>query len=184
MTRSKKQRVVTTLLVLAALQGLAVLGYLMVERSRRATDPQFRYERLARAPEWRDIVLARLDGTTLRQSELSDRPLLLHFWATWCEPCREELPGLVKLARDEPGVRLVAVSLDDQWRDIRVFFAGKVPAEIVRDPTGKLARAFEVSALPDTYLIQQDGAATLRFAGARAWQSSSAREFLKLHAGR
>ena len=70
------------------------------------------------------------DGAPVRV----DRPALLHFWATWCAPCRQELPSLLKLADEIDGVRVIAVS-DEPWSAIEAHFApGPVPRWIARDP--------------------------------------------------
>ena len=165
--------------VIAALQVLAVWLYLRVERGRHAQgDPPFAYERVGTAPALPDISLLHSDGSALRASSLRDRPLLLHFWATWCAPCREELPSLLQLARQERTLRVVAISLDDDWPLVRSFFPAGIPLEVTRDPTRAMIRTFEVSALPDTYLIARNGLPALRFGGARRWQSAAARTVL------
>jgi thiol-disulfide isomerase/thioredoxin len=165
--------------VIAALQVAAVLVYLRVEQRRHAhSEPSFAYERVITAPELPDVSLLHSDGSTLRASSLRGRPLLLHFWATWCVPCRAELPGLLQLARQERALRVVAISLDDDWPLVRSFFPGGIPLEVARDPTRALIKAFEVSALPDTYLIASNGLPALRFGGARRWQSAAARTVL------
>jgi thiol-disulfide isomerase/thioredoxin len=165
-----------------ALQVLAVAAYLQIERGRRARDrASFAYQRIESAPPLPSIPLVRADGTSLRASELRGGPVLLHFWATWCAPCRTELPGLLELARSEPGLRVVALSLDEDWPVVRRFFSDAVPPEVVRDPSGAWLGAYGVSALPDSYLIARDGGAVLRFAGARAWDGAAARELMALH---
>lgn len=182
------RRALPTLAVIAALQAIAVLVYVQVERSRGGAreEDSFRYERVGGSPRLPAVELERADGTLLRTDDLRDRRVLLHFWASWCPPCREELPGLLQLGRAEPGLQVVALSLDDDWATVRQFFGGAVPQEVLRDPSGTLVKTYEVGSLPDTYLIDRDGAAALRFGGARDWRSRAARELLarELEAGR
>lgn len=105
-------------------------------------------------------------------------PYLLHFWASWCVPCRRELPALLAAAR-ELSVPIVALSMDAAWGPIRAFFAGAPPPEVLREPRGELARTLGVSALPDTYLIDAEGRAIRRVAGAREWSAPETRAWLR-----
>lgn len=165
--------------LLLLLQGAAVLAYLRIEQGRvDEKQSPFHYERAVHAPALPAVELSRLDGSTLGTATLHGHPILLHFWATWCPPCREELPGLLRLAREEPELRVVALTLDDDWGTVQRFFGGNVPSEIVRDPTDTLVRAYEVGTLPDTYLFDHAGNAALRFGGTRKWESDSARNVL------
>ena len=159
-----------------ALQAAAAAIYFYVEKDRgTSVQVPFQFERLAGGVRPLPAIdLERSDGSTLRSAELRGRPVLLHFWATWCPPCRDELPELLQLARDESGIQVVAVTLDDGWPAVRQFFGGTVPAAIVRDASAALTASYEIGTLPDTYLIDRQGAAKLRFGGARAWASPEA----------
>lgn len=169
-------RVVSTVAVILALQALAVALYQWVERDRRGSEVHpFRYERMDGRPMLPDAGLERFDGTTLLPTALLGQPVLLHFWATWCPPCVEELPGLLELGREHPGLRVVAISLDEEWATIGGFFRGPIPPEVFREPSGVFVRHFEVGTLPDTYLLDSGGAARFRFGGARDWRSHEAR---------
>jgi len=107
-----------------------------------------------------------------------DRPTLLHFWATWCAPCRRELPTLLELAGDVEGVRVLAVS-DEPWSTLEAYFAPEpVPRWIARDPAGELARALGVRTLPDSYLVDAAGVARRRVAGSRDWASPPIRAWV------
>jgi thiol-disulfide isomerase/thioredoxin len=175
--------VLRALLVIAALQGLAVVVYWQVEQRRsQQAESGFRFERLSAAPALPALELERADGTRVQPA--SSRPVLLHFWATWCPPCREELPALLELGRDDPELDVVALSLDDDWAVVHEFFGGAIPPEVVRDPSGALRKTYEVGALPDTYLLKPGDGAALRFAGARAWASPQARVVLEGYVSR
>jgi len=106
------------------------------------------------------------DGS--RRPVATGRPTLLHLWATWCAPCRRELPDLLELAAEMRHVEVVAVS-SESWPRIRAHFDGDVPEWIARDPDGELARALGVDALPDTYVIDARGVARRRIPGAPGW---------------
>jgi thiol-disulfide isomerase/thioredoxin len=173
-----KRRLITVAAIVLV-QTAAVLVYMKVERARHApVEAPFRYERSAPLVIPGALELVSSDGARQRWSDLHDRPLLLHFWATWCAPCRTELPSLLQLARDQPRLRVVALSLDVDWPVVRTFFGTTVPGEVMREPARMLAKACNVSALPITYLFTRKGDAALRFAGAREWRSAAARTLL------
>ena len=70
---------------------------------------------------------------------LAGQPVLVHFWATWCVPCRTELPGLIAAAREED-VRILAVT-DEPWDAVSAYFNVQIPEGVGRDPSGGGASA-------------------------------------------
>lgn len=164
--------------VLVGVQVAAILIYLAVERSRDAPAPTFEAQRLSNTELAATITGNRSDGSELVIAWPSQRTRLVHFWATWCKPCREELPGLIAFARNmrERGVDVVAIAVEDDWKDIRAFFGGTIPPEVIVETNGAARMRFGVSTLPDTYLVDQAGRLIERFHGARDWRASSARE--------
>jgi thiol-disulfide isomerase/thioredoxin len=163
---------------IAAFQTVLVVLYLRIDRERSAApEADAGYEPLPprAAP---DIALLALDGTTTMLSASRGRPVLLHFWGTWCGPCKDELPGLLELGEDlerSGKARLVALSLDRDWQPVKAFFGAAVPRAVVRAGAGDAAKAFDVAALPDTYLLHADGSLRGRFGGARDWRSNHLR---------
>ncbi len=134
------------------------------EESQRAIDPSVAITPL----EIGSARLERADGSTVDLESWIGRPFVLHFWASWCAPCRRELPELL---RADSARRVLAVSLDTDWRSVRSFFGrGDVPQQVARERDRTLARTLGVGALPDTYLIDAQGCAHRRIRGARDWR--------------
>jgi thioredoxin-like negative regulator of GroEL len=106
--------------------------------------------------------------------------VLVVFWATWCPPCREELPALLALARNPPAaVSFVTFGEDRDEAPVREFFAGATPSELgfVHDRGGQAVKAFGVDVLPAAFLVV-DGRLVARFSGPRDWSSRGMRRLL------
>jgi thiol-disulfide isomerase/thioredoxin len=170
--------------ILLALQAAAWLLFEGREASRRAAiaPAAFLYEPMSGVAPMLDAALERANGTIVRLSDHHSRPIIVHFWATWCVPCRTELPALRALARDSgrasPQPLFLFVSLDESWATIDHFFEGKIPGEVVRDRTAALTQAFAVTTIPDTFVLGTGATLRARMHGARDWSSALARERL------
>ncbi len=173
MTGSKRRRTLLVILGCAViLQAGLFFAYGRVEKERRPRIQTRGIEELSNASRMPALELERRDGSIDRLTGVSDRPTLVHFWATWCPPCREELPALLNLARrlDRSGeMRIVAVATDPGWSVVDSFLAGDERPHVRRDPGQRAARALGVTTLPNTYLIDAEGRVRLRLAGARDW---------------
>jgi thiol-disulfide isomerase/thioredoxin len=178
---TRRARIAVTIGVLASLQILAVVVFRAVQRSRAPeAGTSFEAEPLAVAEPAPAMIARRIDGSEVSIAWPSPRMRIVHFWATWCEPCRDELPGLLAFARDmrDRGLDVVAVAVDDEWRAIHAFFDGSVPPEIVMAVDATAHRRFGVSTLPDSYLVDRAGKLIERYHGARDWQAPAARDHL------
>lgn len=182
MTTSPPRRARARLALVVAgflLAQVAAVGvYRWVERERERGDARrFASERID-APA-SPIAMSRADGTPLSLESLRGRPVLLHFWATWCAPCRTEIPTLLKLAEDVTSeITVLAVALDDDPAAVRSFFEGEIPTPVVLARASDAERAYGVSALPDTYLLDAGGISRFRLRGPQEWDSAAVREDL------
>ena len=100
---------------------------------------------------------------------------LVHFWATWCPPCRLEIPGLLEFAGEIGPSRLglVLVAVADE-RERAVKFIGNRQFPVLFDPVWDVARRFRTRQLPETHLIL-DGKIVASFVGASDWRSEAVR---------
>jgi cytochrome c biogenesis protein CcmG, thiol:disulfide interchange protein DsbE len=127
--------------------------------------------RATAAPELApQIELIDYEGTKHKLSDFRGQTVLLNFWASWCGPCREEMPELARLARQYEGkVRFIGVNLAVR-DDVRVSKAllkkVNVPYLNLLDQQGKAAIDFRVQAIPTTLLIDPDGKVVGRVLGA------------------
>ena len=106
---------------------------------------------------------AALTGEPIKLSDLRGSPVLLNFWATWCTPCRTEVPELAALhERYGPaGLQVIGVSTDHAGAEeqVRAFVDEEnVPYTILRDPENRATALFGLSGLPATFLFDSDGA--------------------------
>lgn len=175
---TRRARIAIGVGVLAALQIGAVMTYLLVQRSRESkASASFAVERSSIAEVAPPIRAQRADGSALTLTWPAQRTRIVHFWATWCPPCVKELPGLLAFARDmrERGLEVVAIAVEDDWKDIATFFGGTVPPEVIVETDGAAHQRFGVSTLPDTYLVSPAGKVVERYHGARDWRTPAAR---------
>jgi len=122
----------------------------------------------APAPAYAAVDLA---GDSLRLVDLRGEVVVLNLWATWCHPCREEMPALQALHErySGEGLQVVGVSIDGRSS------AGLIPGfleevgvtfRILRDPEERVVRAFTTMGVPETFLIGRDGTLLHRWVGA------------------
>lgn len=103
-----------------------------------------------------------LDGEREALSRMRGKPVLLNVWATWCHPCRQEIPALEQLHRTygPRGLQVIGVSIDqgDQQQGIREFmqeFGASYPVWL--DPDGEVQTVFSTMGVPNTFLIGPNG---------------------------
>jgi len=107
-----------------------------------------------------DFTLRTLEGQNLRLGEQRGRVVLVNFWATWCGPCRQEMPHLNKLYEKykSSGFVLLGVNVDDDTRQA-VGVANKLGVRfpVLPDTDKRVSRQYDLSAMPSTVLIDRDG---------------------------
>lgn len=127
------------------------------------------------------LDLADLDGKHWALEVLRGHVVLLNFWATWCEPCRLEMPSLeaVASARRDAGLVVLAVNYRETAQTVRVFLE-RTPyrATILLDADGDAATEWTPRVFPSTVLIGRDGKPTATVLGDLDWSGQEARELI------
>lgn len=123
------------------------------------------------------------NGTTLKLSELKGKVVMLNFWATWCPPCREEIPSMMKLNTFMAGkpFQMVAVSIDEGGKPaIEAFFKETgFSLPTYQDASGTSSKIYCVTGVPETFIIDKQGILVKKIIGGAAWDSPEVVAFLE-----
>jgi len=114
--------------------------------------------------------LSDLHGKT--QSLPKGEVILLNFWATWCPPCRQEMPSMVKLSNKyaAKGLKVIAVSVDRDAKALKNFVLEyKLPFLVLHDVDSAVAESYGVYRYPETFLIDREGHIQAHLVGAIRW---------------
>ena len=138
------------------------------------------------APE---IAFTDPDGAVLNVTDLQGQYVLLNFWATWCAPCRKEMPALNALQLELGGddFRVVTVATGrNSLTGIRKFFeeTGVTELPLYLDPKSELARGMGVLGLPITVILDPDGNEIARLRGDAEWDGASAKAVVRALIGK
>jgi thiol-disulfide isomerase/thioredoxin len=119
-----------------------------------------------------DFAFTELKGKKYRLSDFEGKIILLNFWATWCGPCRQETPGLVRLyqklakGQQRGSIAFIAVAIWSEDLEIKQFVEdNRIPYLVTNDKDEEIAGLYRLSSLPVSYLIGRDGKLVRRFSG-------------------
>ena len=129
-----------------------------------------------------------LGGDKITLKELKGKPIILIFWATWCSPCKEELPTLRKFAEgkeDQLGILTIAIDGENKKKVQRFVEENKINLAVLLDEKEEIARTYRVRMVPTTFLIDRDGMMMGAITGQRDWSLpeawSAIKELFDLH---
>jgi cytochrome c biogenesis protein CcmG/thiol:disulfide interchange protein DsbE len=169
----KKQWIIITA-VLALMTAGAVLGV-------RLAPDIFPVEVGSRAPAFRAVDLASGDSTGL--DRYKGQVVLLNIWATWCEPCRVEMPALERLhqALAGDGLKIVAVSIDEADPSVVREFQRQygLTFDMLQDRTRAIERIYQTTGVPETFVLNRDGDIVKKVIGAHAWDSAADEDLIR-----
>lgn len=123
------------------------------------------------------ISMVKLDGSPLSVAEWLGKPTIVNVWATWCPPCRTEMPSLQRLGEmlEPSGIRVAALSVDNDQNLVREFalkYAIKLPIGIAASPSQALT-SLGAMALPLTLYVGTDGRILGQHLGQRDWANEA-----------
>lgn len=115
------------------------------------------------------------DGETVTLKDLRGRWILLNFWASWCLPCREEMPSLNQLHRQfSEDLVVLGVNVGENRKTVREFIEEyDLDFRVLRDPDGSIPARYDVHALPETWLIDPGGTIVGLIQGPRDWSGDT-----------
>lgn len=125
------------------------------------------------------------DGQVMQLNSLAGKVVILNFWASWCSPCVEEVPSLIKLVKEFKGqVHLIAVSGDSRKEDIEVFLKSfpelkHVDIKIVWDEDRSLMKKFDVTRLPESLVLGKDQKVAKKLVGSIDWYNKDSIDYMK-----
>jgi len=133
-----------------------------------------------RAPEFR---LQKFDGGVVSLSDLLGKVVMVHFWATWCPPCVEEIPTLDKLRNSPLGrdFEMLAVSVDEGGAGAVAPFMQKnrLNVPVLFDPGHEVAVLYGTYTFPETYIVDRQGVVRYKAIGPRDWTDPSNMQILR-----
>jgi cytochrome c biogenesis protein CcmG/thiol:disulfide interchange protein DsbE len=169
--------------VIGVVAALAAIAIVLFAIDRAFHDEMFPVAVGTDAPEF---SAATLDAAPRTRSlgDYRGQVVLLNVWATWCQPCRVEMPSIEKLheAYGPKGLKIVAVSIDDPGTDaqIREFVKSfGLTFQILHDPKNLISASYQVGGYPETFVIGRDGVIRKKVMEATDWNSAENRALIE-----
>jgi peroxiredoxin len=135
----------------------------------------------SRAPDFRAVDLASGDSAALE--DYRGQVVLLNIWATWCEPCRVEMPAMERLHRElaPEGLKVVAVSIDEAGPEVVRQFQRDLGLSfrLLHDRTRAIERIYQTTGVPESFVINREGRIVKKVIGAQDWDSPANRDLMR-----
>ncbi len=132
------------------------------------------------APE---LTLKTLDGQTVKLSDYRGKVVMLNFWATWCPPCRAEMPSMERLYKLMAGDDFVMLALnveENGAQTVKAFLKSSPHSfPVLLDEEAKAQNTYRVFRFPETFIISREGIIMNHILGAREWDEESTVQYLK-----
>lgn len=121
-----------------------------------------------------DFEVTNLDGRTMKLSDLKGKIVFLNFWATWCPPCRMEMPSMERLYGQfkDTDLTILAVSVGEDAATVNDFlFRTPYSFPMALNPDGKLGTLYAARGIPTSYILNRDGSILAAKIGAQEWDT-------------
>jgi peroxiredoxin len=129
-----------------------------------------------------DFVLQDVSGDTWKLSSLKGKAVFINFWASWCKPCRDEMPSMEALNKAMAGqpFQMLAIVFNDDLDTANRFARGLgVTFPVLVNPEPELTEAYMITGVPETFLIDADGILRHRFIGPYNWDTPEMRTLVQ-----
>ncbi|WP_071459725.1 TlpA family protein disulfide reductase [Bacillus massilinigeriensis] len=113
--------------------------------------------------------LKNLDGNEISLTDYKGEKIFLNFWATWCPPCRQELPAIEKLSK-EKNIQVLTINLDPENNIPAFMNAHKLSFPVLLDSSEKARKDYYIVSIPTTYLVDEKGYLVKRHIGPMSYQ--------------
>lgn len=127
-------------------------------------------------------IFERESGKVLSSTDIKGKVMFVNFWASWCQPCKDEMPSIDALYKEFGGsedFRMLTVLYRDDPKDALGYMQSNGYAfPVYLDPKGAAAQKFGVTGVPETYIIDREGILKKRVIGPYEWNSAEARELI------
>lgn len=123
-----------------------------------------------------DFTLKDMDEETYTLKSFAGKPVIINFWATWCPPCRAELPAMNRAWQKvkDKGVAMVAINVGEDDGTIFAFQADyPIDFTVLLDEDGKTVKRWPVRGLPTTFVLDPQGRIVYRAVGGREWDDDA-----------
>lgn len=120
-----------------------------------------------------DFTLENMAGEKVSMSELKGSPVFLNFWASWCRPCREEMPDIEKIQQvyEKKGLKVFAINAREDRETVEKFKKNTgVEVPILLDATGDVMKLYKIFGLPVSYFIDREGKVVATIMGKMAYE--------------
>ena len=167
-TSQAKPTGMSRLTITAMAMGILLLAFGLVWMN------SSKYEPLTVGKVAPDFELPGLDDKTMRLSDFRGKVVFLNFWATWCKPCKEEMPSMEILYKnfEKDGLVILAVSIDrvTTKKDIPPFVKSlNLTFPVLVDSWGQTDKRYKLMGVPETYIIDQQGILREKIIGPKDW---------------
>ncbi len=166
-----------TIILLFLIAAVVLLVLVLV--SKKGSGPKI-IQKGDLAPDFR---LSGLDGRQVSLSALRGKVVMVHFWATWCPPCVDEIPTIDKLYRDSLGtdLEILAVSVDEGGADAVGSFMqrNKLGLPVLLNPDRSVAGSYGTFKFPETYIVDRSGVVRIKVIGPHDWNDPTARKAIQ-----
>ncbi|MCP4009305.1 MAG: TlpA family protein disulfide reductase [Proteobacteria bacterium] len=142
---------------------LGILGEVSAAQLSREFNPPFPAE---------EFSLIDLDEKIHKLSDYKGKPLIVNFWATWCPPCRAEMPSMERAWQkiESEGIAMIGINVGEDFEQVFSFTADiDVSFPLLLDLDGQVTGSWPIQGLPTTYILDPDGKMVYRMIGSREW---------------